>query len=496
MCGIAGCYGQVNPGIIREMLDKMAHRGPDESGLFSLLHTTLGHARLSILDVKEGRQPIYTANSGITFNGEIYNHLDLRSRYLADESFRTRTDTEVIVRLYDLLETDMVSMLDGMFAFVIQAGNEILAARDPLGIKPLYMGKKGGMLYFASEIKALALATDDIHLFPAGYYYHSKTGWHCFYDLRKEYPRFDGTEVEAIEQIRTTLRQAVVKRLMADVPVGVSLSGGLDSSIVALLAQHEMGNLHSFAVGMQKGRDLPAARKMATLLKTNHHEYVYTEKEMLEVLPQVIYHLESFDPALVRSAIPNYFLARLTADHVKVFLTGEGADELFAGYDYLGEYDNPALLQKELINITAALQNTNLQRADRISMAFGLEARVPFLDTAVLELAFSLPPEWKLHRNGNVPKRLLRAAFANDLPEEIVNRPKEKFSAGAGSSDVLGRLANETISDEEFLSERGRLLFEWNYRLPNKEALYYYRILHQSYQDQWIFPTMGHSRSL
>jgi asparagine synthase (glutamine-hydrolysing) len=459
-------------------------------------NVAFGHTRLSIIDVKNGHQPFLTKKSVITFNGEIYNHRLLREKYLSEETFQTHTDTEVVLKLYDKMGADMVYLLDGMFAFVIQSEDEIFLARDPLGIKPLYMGEKNGTVYFASEIKALAQVIDDIHLVPPGHSYHSKTGWNSFYDIYQQVGMFDGDQESAREAIRMALKVAVIKRLMADVPVGISLSGGLDSSIVAMVAQQASRNMHSFAVGMEGSRDLTAARKMARLLGTNHHEYIYSEKEMVQALPQVIYHLESFDPALVRSAIPNYFLARLAADYVKVFLTGEGADELYAGYDYLKAYTSSAMLQNELLGITAALHNTNLQRADRMSMAFGLEARVPFLDVDSVRLAFSLSPAWKLHSEKSPAKALLREAFANELPEEIVNRPKEKFSKGAGSSDVLANLARETIGDDQFQSERGRLLFEWGYRLLNKESIYYYQVLRENFEDRWIFPTMGHSRSL
>jgi asparagine synthase (glutamine-hydrolysing) len=216
---------------------------------------------------------------------------------------------------------------------------------------------------------------------------------------------------------------------------------------------------------------------------------------MVTALPRVIYHLESFDPALVRSAIPNYFLSEMASQYVKVILTGEGADEIYAGYDYLRAYDSPSLLQQEMVRITASLHNTNLQRADRVAMAFGLEARVPFLDLRSIKLGLGIPAEWKIHRN-RPAKHLLRRAFSADLPDEITNRPKQKFSKGAGSSEVVAQVKENEIATEEFHSERARLLYQWNYRLPNKEALYYYQILRDYYEDQWIFPTMGHSRSL
>jgi asparagine synthase (glutamine-hydrolysing) len=214
------------------------------------------------------------------------------------------------------------------------------------------------------------------------------------------------------------------------------------------------------------------------------------------VLPEVVYYLESFDPALVRSAIPNYMLAKMAAEYVKVMLTGEGADELYAGYSYLRRYDAPETLQKELIYITEALHNTNLQRGDRMSMAHGLEARVPFLDVDSVAMALSLPSEWKLHENGRPAKALLRRAYEGLLPDEIVYRPKMKFSKGAGSSDILAERAEQKISDKLFLAEGKRLKRDWNYDLQNKEVLLYYQMLREHYQDEWIMPNMGRSRSL
>ncbi|MCE7985146.1 MAG: asparagine synthase B [Caldilinea sp. CFX5] len=510
MCGIAGSYPQLAPAAVEALVAQLHHRGPDGHGLVNLAAGSLGHTRLAILDIGGGHQPMHHEQVSISFNGEIYNHRALRQQYLADEPLQTCTDTEVILRLYAKLGTDCVALLDGMFAFAILGGDDLFLARDPLGIKPLYTGLgSDGTRYFASEIKALAQVTDAIEAFPPGHWYHSKLGWQRYYTIQTEAAQHNAAtnaatdtserypcEAAALPVIRATLRDAVQKRLMADVPLGVSLSGGLDSSIVALLAREEMAQLHTFAVGVEGSSDLAAARTVARFLGTTHHEYCYTEEEMQAALPEVLFYLESFDPALVRSAIPNYFLARLAADHVKVFLTGEGADELYAGYDYLGRRTDPAALHEELLHITGALHNTNLQRADRMSMAHGLEARVPFLDVQSVGLALGLPAAWKTHSKTRHAKALLRQAFAADLPPAIVNRPKEKFSQGAGSSHLLAQQAATTISDAEFVAEQQRLATEWNYRLPGKEALYYYKLLRQCYRDEWILPSMGHSRSL
>lgn len=494
MCGIAGAFGKQASQVVEKMLEKLNHRGPDGQGLINLPAGTLGHTRLAILDLNGGQQPMRSDSAWITYNGEIYNYRELAQKHLPGLHLQTHSDTEVIVKLYRKLGPDCVELLDGMFAFAIIQGGEFFMARDPLGIKPLYWGERDNVLYFASEIKSMALVVDEIHEFPAGHWYHSKKGWHAYYDLDSISVDIKD-EKEAMEIIRTTLADAVCKRLLADVPIGISLSGGLDSSIVAMLASTDTSPLHSFAVGMKGSDDILAARKMAGILGTQHHERIYTEDEMLAALPMVIYHLESFDAALIRSSIPNFFLAEMASRYVKVILTGEGADEIYAGYDYLQAYDTPQKLQNEMTDITAALHNTNLQRTDRISMAFGLEARVPFLDVKSVALGLGLPAEWKVH-NDKPAKFLLRKAFSNSLPEQIVNRPKQKFSKGAGSSDRIEQVAEREISQAEFQAESIRLFHDLNYRLPNKEALYYYRIFREYYQDQWVFPTMGQSRSL
>jgi asparagine synthase (glutamine-hydrolysing) len=424
--------------------------------------------------------------------------MDLRHKHLKGQPFDTRTDTETVLRLYQQYGPEFVEMLNGMFAFAISWQGELFLARDPLGIKPLYYGKKDGSFHFASEVKALSLVTDDVREFPAGYWFHSQRGWHRFYTLestlQEEMPL--KTEEDALKNIRDSVQEAVRKRLMSDVPLGVSLSGGLDSSIISQVASQDAPGLHSFVVGVEGGEDLEASRLMAETLGTQHHEYLYTEQDMLKVLPDVVYYLESFDPALVRSAIPNFMLANMASDHVKVMLTGEGADELYAGYSYLDRYETADDLQEELVYITEALHNTNLQRGDRMSMAHGLEARVPFLDVDSVSMALSLPPEWKLQKDGRPAKDLLRRAYEGLLPDEIVYRPKMKFSKGAGSSDILAERADDKVSDSEFQREQERLQHDWDYTLPNKEALLYYHMLREHYQDEWIMPNMGRSRSL
>jgi asparagine synthase (glutamine-hydrolysing) len=497
MCGIAGVLQQPASENVKLMVEKIAHRGPDGRGVKNLSRATLGHTRLAILDIEGGVQPMQHEDAWIAFNGEIYNYRELQKTYLPEQNFKTHSDTEVLLHLYRKLGTDFIKLLDGMFAFVIYRGGEFIMARDPLGIKPLYYATSldNQQLYFASELKALKDLVHTVREFPAGHWYHSQKGWQRFYQIERTIQSFEGAENDALPLIRLTLKDAVQKRMLADVPVGVSLSGGLDSSIVSMLACDGTDQLHSFAVGVDGSEDLVASQQMSEFLNTQHHQLVYTSDDMVRALPEVLYYLETFDPALVRSAIPNYFLAQLASQYVKVFLTGEGADEIYAGYAYLSDFTNSTALQQEMIDITEALHNTNLQRADRMSMAFGLEARVPFLDVESVSLALGFPSAWKLH-NERIPKHLLRQAFAGDLPKNIVNRPKQKFSKGAGSSDLLAELAHREISDGEFESESKRLQNDWDYTLPNKEALYYYKTIREHYDDAFLFHTMGHSRSL
>jgi asparagine synthase (glutamine-hydrolysing) len=506
MCGIAGVNQAATTADVERMLTLLRHRGPDGSGLEELTQSCVGHTRLAIIDVAGGQQPIRFGPYTISFNGEIYNYQALRDQYLAADTLHTHTDTEVILHLYAKFGPRCVELLDGMFAVAIVGDDGLFLARDPIGIKPLYTAHRGEAVYFASEIKALMPVADGIREFPAGQWYHSRLGFMQYYRVGQDLSALEGNVLRELAQfehedqvlpvIERTLHEAVRKRLMSDVPLGVSLSGGLDSSIVALLARRDLDRLETFAVGVVGSEDLAAARDVSQFLGTQHHERVYDQPAMLRVLPEVLYYLESFDPALVRSAIPNYFLAQLSAEHVKVFLTGEGADELYAGYDYLARFEQPDALHAELVHIVGALHNTNLQRADRMSMAHGLEARVPFLDVRSIALALGLPALWKLRGEGRPAKALLRRAFAEHLPTHIVNRPKQKFSQGAGSSDLIAQVAEDTIGDAEFAAERTRLAQTWNYHLGNKEALYYYRLLSEAYRDEHIFPTMGHSRSL
>ena len=497
MCGIAGSYPEKNNGFIADSIKKLSHRGPDAYQVVDTPYGTFGHSRLAIVDVDGGHQPMKKHGNLITFNGQIYNFQQLREDLPG--SFSTKSDTEVILQVYDRYGPNCAALLDGMFAIAIMDGDDLFLARDPLGIKPLYYAVDQNRLFFASEIKALTRQSGNIREFPAGHWWHSKYGFRQYYRLsRKKFfkkhkqTRPDFTHLSTIQE---ALRRAVHKRLIADnnVPVGVSLSGGLDSSIVASLAKEFKSRLDTFVVGTPDSKDIPAAAFMSKYLGTRHHVYQYSYADLLSALPEVIYHLESFDAALVRSAIPNYFLAKLASDHVKVILTGEGADELFAGYEYLSAVTDGQELDQEIKQLTSMLHNTNLQRADRMAMAHGLEGRVPFLDENVVDLSLNLPANWKLHKADWPEKALLRKSFENMLPAKIAKRPKAKFSRGAGSMDMLAEHANERISDSDFSRERN---IGPKIALRSKEELLYYRIFKNTFGNRIPLDTIGRTRSI
>jgi len=491
MCGLAGIAEAHQTELVKRMLSTITHRGPDGDGLHQSAGHTLGHVRLSIIDLEGGVQPMADpeSDSWIVFNGEIYNHQKLRRR-LGKRRFRTNSDTEVILQLHREEAGRQAEQLDGMFAFAI-ANDDLTLARDPLGIKPLYLGRHQGKLVFASEIKAVLAVSEVIAEFPPGYSYSEKTGWRRYYQLSAG--PAEVTDADAAAQgIRIRLEEAVRKRLLADVPVGVFLSGGLDSSLIAAFARRHKDPLDSFFVGTEDSPDRAYAEAAAAFLGTKHHTRSYSIAEAIEALPAVIYHLESFDCALVRSALPNYFLAELAAERVKVALSGEGADELFAGYEYLKALPK-ARLQEELVGITEALHNTNLQRCDRMSMAHGLEVRVPFLDLALVEYAFRISADLKLPPTNTTEKWILRKAAQDALPESIVWRKKAKFAAGSGLGDHLLRFAEEQISDADFVRDRE---IADGVELRSKEELLYYRIFRQLFPAEKLLPLIGRSRSI
>ena len=501
MCGLAGCIGKTDVKTINRMLDALEHRGPDDRGLHSYGNRTFGHTRLSIVDVARGHQPILAngGTQGIVCNGEIYNFQELKKGLSSKYSFKTDSDTEVILHLFREKGSDCVKELDGMFSFAAFDGEDLLLARGPIGIKPLYYGRKNGAFYFSSELGAMSLAgLGEVHEFPAGNYYTPDEGFVPYYQVPKIQDHLLTDIDEACEQIRETFIHAVKKRLLADpeVPVGSFCSGGLDSSLVAAIAADEIPHLHTFVVGMRDDQgdlsdDIKAARIAADHIGSTHHELVFTEEEYHEALPLVIKKLESYDPSLVRCAVPCYFTCKLAAEYVTVVLTGEGADELFTGYHYMKHYPFEKL-NPEARRCIGNLHNINLQRADRMGMLFSLELRVPFLDVAMVDLAMKIPPELKIreHAGASIEKWILRKAFEGTdyLPEEILWRYKVQYTQGAGCESLGEKMAKQAMSDEEYervKAENPQAV------LNSKEAAYYYTIFRRFHPQDSILGSIG-----
>ncbi|TVP85136.1 MAG: asparagine synthase B [Alkalicoccus sp.] len=497
MCGIFAMTGTLDSSKMDQVLNSMTHRGPDEGSDKKLDSFHLGHQRLSIVGVNHGKQPISNESETkwIVVNGEIYNYRDLQKALPSETVHLTHSDSEVALKWYEQEGASSVTRMDGMFSYVVvdNENETFMAARDTLGIKPLYYGQdeKGNMV-FASEVKTLYVVTDDVNEFPAGHYYTPEEGFVAYrkIQLPSDEEIFSEEEVpEMIEGIRRELGSAVEKRLMADVEVGVLLSGGLDSSLIAKIA-HENRKMSqpmkSFCVGSEGSEDVLRAREVAAEIGTEHYEYIYTEEELIQALPEVIYHLESYDSSLVRSAIPSYFVSKLAAEHVKVILSGEGADELFSGYQYLKDIKNTKELNVELLRIINTLHNINLQRADRMSMAHSLELRVPFLDLQLIEYALKIPAELKLGDN-QIEKWILRKAYDGELADNIIWRDKAEFSEGSGALGILDKYAETQYSEEDVA--RVNKENEW---VRSKQELLYYEIFKKHFPHDSILSTVGH----
>ena len=483
------------------MLDALPHRGPNDRGVHTFGDTVVGHTRLSIVDVAGGRQPILAngGSQGIVCNGEIYNFRRLREKLLSQSDFVTDSDTEVILHLYRQKGPDCIKDLDGMFAFAVFDGDDFMLGRDPIGIKPLYYGRKNGNLFFTSELGAMTLAdVDEVHEFPAGHYFTPKEGFVEYYQV----PGVEDHRLTDIEEacylIRKTFIEAVKKRLLADreVPVGSFCSGGLDSSLVAAIAAEDIPHLHTFVVGMKDetgdvSDDVKAARIAADHIGSTHHELIFTEEQYYEALPIVIKQLESYDPSLVRCAVPCYFTCKLASDYVTVVLTGEGADELFTGYHYMKHFPLDRL-NTEARRCVGNLHNINLQRADRMGMLFSLELRVPYLDLAMIDLAMKIPPRLKIreHNGAKIEKWILREAFENTsyLPDEVLWRYKVQYTQGAGCESLGESLAEKEMSEEEFQQIKAE---NPRAKINSREAAYYFKIFRQFHRQDSILGSIG-----
>ena len=477
MCGIVGIFdikeqsSELRNKALR-MSQKIRHRGPDWSGIYCGGHAILCHERLSIVDPQSGKQPLYSPDGRqvLAVNGEIYNHQAIRQATAADYEYQTGSDCEVILALYRAHGIHFLEQLSGIFAFALydEERNEYLIARDPIGVIPLYIGDDAdGKTYVASELKALEGFCDEYEPFLPGHYLYSREGV-----MRRWYTR-DWMDYEAvkdngadIDSLRVGLQEAVKRQLMGDVPYGVLLSGGLDSSIISAIAQKfaarrvEDGGqtgawwprLHSFAVGLKGAPDLEKARLVAEHIGTVHHEINYTIQEGLDALRDVIYFTETYDVTTVRASTPMYLLARVIKSMgIKMVLSGEGADEIFGGYLYFHKAPSARAFHEETVRKLGKLHWYDCLRANKSLSAWGVEGRVPFLDRDFLDIAMRLNPKAKMCPGQEIEKKILRQAFADLLPEEIAWRQKEQFSDGVGYSwiDTLKRITSEQVSDEQ-----------------------------------------------
>lgn len=496
MCGILAIIGKgKDEQLVKQLSKRMSHRGPDESDI----HVTenghiLSHERLSIIDLHSGRQPIQGCETAwMVHNGEIYNHQELRDTILKDHTFRSKSDSEVIVHLYEKFGYDFVHLLDGDFAFVVIDGDDYIAGRDPLGVKPLYYGMdERGRMYFASEMKPIADQCKTFSTFPPGHYYTAETGFVKYYT--PEYEDYTACDAEVdYAALREALTEATRKRLMSDVPIGVLLSGGLDSSltssIAARLLKDKGKELHSFSIGLDaEAPDAKAARKVAEFLGTKHHEIHFTIEQGIEILDKLIWHLETYDVTSVRASTPMYFLSKAITDMgIKVVLSGEGADEVFGGYLYFRNAPSTEDFTKETIERVQKLFTADLLRADKSTMAHGLEARVPFLDKAFLDVAMKIKGEEKQPKTyDGKEKYILRKAFDTPeqpyLPSEVLWRQKEQFSDGVGYNwiDTLIDYCASQVTDEQM--EQAPTLFPYN--TPATKEAYFYRTIFHKYYPQ------------
>lgn len=501
MCGIIGVFDlktgtqELRPRML-EMSKKIRHRGPDWSGIYCGDKAIITHERLSIVDPQSGGQPLYSKDRKLILgvNGEIYNHRDIRAKYEGKYEFLTQSDCEVILALYREKGKDFIEDLNGIFAFVLydEEKDVYMVARDHIGIIPLYMGWDGfGNHYFASELKALEGTCKRIEFFPPGHYYYSPEG-----EVKKWYDRdwmaYDAVKENStsLDELRTALENAVHRQLMSDVPYGVLLSGGLDSSVISAVARKYAAHrietndekeawwpqLHSFAVGLTGSPDLAAARKVADHIKTIHHEINFTVQEGLDALRDVIYFLETYDVTTVRASTPMYLMARVIKSMgVKMVLSGEGADEVFGGYLYFHKAPNAKEFHEETIRKLSKLHLYDCLRANKSLAAWGVEGRVPFLDKEFLDVAMRLNPEDKMAKDGKMEKWVLRKAFEDYLPASVAWRQKEQFSDGVGYSwiDTLKQITSEAVTDEMLANAK----YRYPVNTPRNKEEYYYRTI-------------------
>ena len=498
MCGIACVFDlkvnstELKPSLLK-MSKKLRHRGPDWSGIFCNEKAILTHERLSIVDPKSGGQPLISTDGNLVLaiNGEIYNHQEIRKRYEGSYEFRTNSDCEVILPLYRDKGASFLEELNGIFAFALYDKEKdcYLIARDHIGIVPLYTGRdKFGNFYVSSELKALEGVCNKLEEFLPGHYLLSSDGvmkkWY-----HRDWMEYDSVKdnTTSMDELREALEKAVHRQLMSDVPYGVLLSGGLDSSIISAIAKRYASKrietedkadawwpqLHSFAIGLVGSPDLAAANKVAKHIGTIHHEINFTLEEGLDAIRDVIYHIETYDVTTVRASTPMYLLSRVIKSMgVKMVLSGEGADELFGGYLYFHKAPNPRAFHEETVRKISKLHLYDCLRANKSLAAWGVEGRVPFLDKEFLDVAMRLNPADKMITNGRIEKWVLRKTFEDLLPAEVAWRQKEQFSDGVGYGwiDTLRSMASREVTDEQMTNARYR--FPINPPMTKEEYLY------------------------
>jgi len=478
MCGIVAIYNNQ----IRfdkdmrskclEMSKKVRHRGPDWSGIYSADNAILAHERLSIVDIKSGRQPLFSNDENIilTVNGEIYNHLDFRNSSKIDYEYKTNSDCEVIIPLYKKYGCELVNHINGIFSFFIynKSENSFFVARDPIGVIPLYMGNDdNGTYYFSSEMKCLVGKCSKIKEFPPGHYMTNNDNNPIKY-YNKDWMNYDNIKNNNSKtDLRESLEDAVKRQLMSDVPFGVLLSGGLDSSVISSIVKKFSKKriesnqekdawwpqIHSFAVGLKGSPDLIAASKVSKHLGTIHHEIHFTIQEALDSLEDVIYYLETYDVTTVRASTPMYLMARyIKSMGVKMVLSGEGADEIFGGYLYFHKAPNAREFHEETVRKINKLHLFDCLRANKSLSAWGVEGRVPFLDKEFIDYSMNIDPKLKMISSDKIEKHILRDSFNGYLPNDILWRQKEQFSDGVGYNwiDSLKEHAENSVSDKDY----------------------------------------------
>jgi len=505
MCGIVCAFdlkekAEVLRPQLLEMSKRIRHRGPDWSGIYSNDKAILAHERLAIVDPASGKQPLFSEDKQLILaaNGEIYNHRELREQFEGTYNFQTESDCEVILALYKEKGVDFIDEMNGIFGFALYDAekDEYFIARDHMGIIPLYIGwDANGTFYVASELKALEGVCTKIELFPPGHYLSSKDG-----ELTRWYLR-DWVDYEAvkdnqtsIDELHDALEAAVHRQLMSDVPYGVLLSGGLDSSVTSAVAKKyadkriESGDtqeawwprLHSFSVGLEGSPDLAAAQLVADHIGTVHHEIKFTIQEGLDAIKDVIYNLETYDITTIRASTPMYLMARVIKSMgVKMVLSGEGADELFGGYLYFHKAPNAEELHKETVRKLEKLHMYDCLRANKSLASWGIEGRVPFLDKEFIDVAMRLNPEDKLINGERMEKWVIRKAFEKYLPESVAWRQKEQFSDGVGYSwiDTLKEMVEIEVTDEQLANAK----YKFPIQTPTSKEEFYYRSIFASH---------------